>query len=230
MKHYKIYDNNSSAVTLFFCGWAMDHNPFKHLKHPTNDIVLLYDYTHLNFPSHILNSYTSCSIVAWSMGVWAASVSAKEISSIVPINEAIAINGTPYPISDTKGIPVKVFELTLSTLSPSSFDKFLSRICRNPQDEIGSDCRPQRDIHNIREELESIPSSMLKPALNHIWSHAIIGERDTIFPPSNQQEAWRDICPVTKMDISHYSAIIGKIVDGTFEKLVDGTYGQEGNR
>ncbi|WP_373564497.1 pimeloyl-ACP methyl esterase BioG family protein [Sphingobacterium sp. E70] len=52
------------------------------------------------------------------MGVWAASqVLPKLQMQHYPISTCTAINGTPFPIDDSRGIPVQVFRATLNTLS-----------------------------------------------------------------------------------------------------------------
>ena len=109
MKQHFIIKNNQKHLLLFFAGWGMDETPFLQI-HPTDkDWMVCYDYRSLEFDAGILQEYSEITLIAWSMGVWAASQIMKQYPSL-PLSQSIAINGTLYPIHETKGIAPAIFE------------------------------------------------------------------------------------------------------------------------
>ena len=79
------------------------------------------------FDSNLIGNYKSIDVIAWSMGVWAAS---QAIGSMgLEVNSAIAINGTTHPIDDSKGIPQAIFQGTLDGLNDATLKKFQRRMC-----------------------------------------------------------------------------------------------------
>ena len=98
-------------LVLFFNGWSAPPALFRHLELPTHsDCWLVYDYRQLSF-SHLpveLATYDSIQVYAWSLGVWVASQVLPKWGDL-PITKAIAINGTPAPLSRTEGIPEAAF-------------------------------------------------------------------------------------------------------------------------
>ena len=51
----------------------------------------------LAFDTDLLETYSQITLIAWSMGVWAASQIMKQYPHL-PVSQSIAINGTLYPI------------------------------------------------------------------------------------------------------------------------------------
>lgn len=87
----KIYNNNCNKLILFFADWGEDEKPFSHISSSKYDVIVLYNYTTLNFsgcnateydsnrdieecPIHSrLCNYSEINIIAYGAGVWAAS-------------------------------------------------------------------------------------------------------------------------------------------------------------
>ncbi|WP_302614215.1 pimeloyl-ACP methyl esterase BioG family protein, partial [uncultured Bacteroides sp.] len=133
MKQHFIIKNNQKHLLLFFAGWGMDETPFLQL-HPTDkDWMLCYDYRSLEFDATTLQEYSEITLIAWSMGVWVASQIMKQHPSL-PVSQSIAINGTPYPIHETKGISPAIFAGTLQGLNEQSLQKFQRRMCGSAAD------------------------------------------------------------------------------------------------
>lgn len=81
----------SHKAILFFAGWGMDSNPFRHLEHKGYDLFIMYDYSTLVFDTcpenekctpqckeicimqQLFSRYQEVSIVGWGLGVWCAS-------------------------------------------------------------------------------------------------------------------------------------------------------------
>ena len=115
MKQTFIIRNNGKHLLLFFAGWGMDETPFRHIHPAECDWMICYDYRSLEFDTTLIQAYSKISLIAWSMGVWAASQVMKQYPSL-PVSQSTAINGTLYPIHETKGITPSVFEGTLQGL------------------------------------------------------------------------------------------------------------------
>ena len=62
------------TLTFFLPGWGMDVRPFRDYRSTETDILMAYDYSDLEMDAKWFSGYERIRIVAWSMGVWAASV------------------------------------------------------------------------------------------------------------------------------------------------------------
>lgn len=133
----------------------MDETPFIHYLPQHRDLIICYDYRSLDFDKTLLSTYTQIQVVAWSMGVWAASQVLQ--GSNLPITQSIAINGTPFPIDDARGIPPIIFEGTLNNLSEATLQKFRRRMCGSGSDfKAFCEIAPQRTVEELKEELAAI--------------------------------------------------------------------------
>ena len=104
MNIYKQTKTGNSQLLLVFSGWAASPEVFRQLEtEPDTDLWICYDYRGMDFEGEALSGYRKIRLVAWSLGVWAASVVfGKKPGSFT---EAIAVNGTPCPVHDQWGIP-----------------------------------------------------------------------------------------------------------------------------
>ena len=127
MKHYFIQQNYLPRLTLFFAGWGMDECPFMDYCSGNSDLLVCYDYRSLDFDFTLLQGYQEIRLIAWSMGVWAASMVLQDMD--LPICESVALNGTVTPVDDLKGISQQVFEGTLEGLNEVTLEKFIRRMC-----------------------------------------------------------------------------------------------------
>lgn len=192
-----------SRLVLIYAGWAMDWHPFRNLQLPGYDIMVIWDYRDLTFNWKPLRHYHEVCLVAWSMGVFAASVTIHEI--LPKVTKRIAINGTLDPIHDTKGIPQAVYHGTINGLAPGTLRKFYRRMCMDANQFASfSENMPKRTIADLSEELCQIETN----SIFHVeqvkeWDVAIVSRHDTIFPTQNQVNAWRQIAPVQFMEASH---------------------------
>lgn len=205
MKQEFMIHNGCQHLLLFFAGWGMDATPFRENIPGTSDLMICYDYRTLDFDTSPLNRYDRIDVIAWSMGVWAASQILSSHS--LPIVKSIAINGTPFPIDETRGIPPAIFQGTLDGLSEASHLKFLRRMCA---DAVAfkrfQEITPQRPVKELKEELAAIGRQYRNlPPSGFIWQQAYIGENDRIFPPANQQAAWKETSTkITTNNEAHY--------------------------
>lgn len=171
----------------------MDEHPFLQYAPPDSDFMICYDYRTLDFDTSPLAGYTVIDVVAWSMGVWAASQVLSKVS--LPIRRRIAINGSPFPIDEKRGIPPAIFMGTLEGLNEASLRKFQRRMCADGNVFARFQLTaPERSIEELKEELAAVAEQYrMLPTETFAWEQAIIGESDRIFPPTNQRAAWKGI-------------------------------------
>ena len=202
MKHYFIQQKHLPRLTLFFAGWGMDECPFMDYCSGNSDLLVCYDYRSLDFT--LLQGYQEIRLIAWSMGVWAASMVLQDMD--LPICERVALNGTVTPVDDLKGIPQQVFEGTLEGLNEGTLEKFIRRMCLKKENlETFLSKRPQRAVEELQEELRRIGEQVKSCAVpSFAWERAVIGKNDLIFTAVNQRNAWTGT-EVAEYDIPHYS-------------------------
>lgn len=205
MKQTFIQQHGASSLLLFFAGWGMDETPFRHIHPQGCDFMICYDYRNFDFNAQPLTAYKEIHLVGWSMGIWAASRVMPDHR--LPVTQSIAVNGTLYPIDETRGIAPTVFEGTLNGLNEITLEKFRRRMCGSATvyKEFAA-IAPQRTLAEVTEELAAIRQHYLSlPPVTHPWDKAVIGRSDRIFLPENQLHAWQEsTTKVEYVEGSHY--------------------------
>lgn len=195
-------------MVLFFAGWGMDETPFRHCLPKTADLMICYDYRTLDFDPTRLQGYRDITLIGWSMGVWAAEQALRDTD--LPIGRSIALNGTPYPVDEERGIAPSIFQGTLQGLDDTTLQKFQRRMCGSGQAyKAFAEHLPQRPTDELREELAAILRQyQTLPPANRRWTKAVIGRADRIFLPINQQRAWTSerVDEVEHTEAAHYDA------------------------
>ena len=118
-------NSRNLRLIIIFSGWSCDRNMFREIHRTGWDILVCWGYDDFNFDKTILKEYKTIYLYAWSLGVFAAE---KSLAG-VEITKAFAINGTPLPVSDSFGIPQKIYSSTTETLSERNLYKFRIRMC-----------------------------------------------------------------------------------------------------
>lgn len=200
MKHFWLKKEESSKLILFFAGWGMDENSVKHLSVTDYDVLIVYDYSDLAFEEDF-SSYAEVTLIAWSMGVLAASLVCEKIK----IDKAIAINGTQNPIDVKFGINPKMYQLTLENLTEDTRDKFFQNMFFDEK-EYEKFQKPHRNIENQRKELANLQKLAFENQdLNFDFDYAIISVQDKIIPSKNQENFWQTKkVKVVKLNSGHY--------------------------
>lgn len=205
MKQTFIQQTGSARLLLFFAGWGMDETPFRNACPQGCDFMICYDYRNLDFDPHPLALYREIHLVAWSMGVWAASQVMQ--NHTLPLMQSVAINGTPYPVDETRGIAPSVFKGTLEGLNETTLKKFRRRMCGSATAyKTFEEMAPQRSVEELKEELAAIGQQcrLLLPS-SFSWDKAVIGREDRIFVPENQWRAWQNtLTQAEYVDGAHY--------------------------
>lgn len=209
MRHQWLVKKGSGRLIVFFNGWGQDAAAVAHLSGEA-DVLMLYAYHDgADFDFSSLQKYGQVDVAAWSMGVWYASLlDWKKLKEDLNICHMVALCGTMPAIDDTLGIPMAVFEATLSGLTPRSLEKFAMRMAgggadyrESPLSKAGS-----RSFEDIRDELAWWKDRFRLPVSGEVvWQKALVGLRDGIFPPENQLRAWeRAGVDTVEKDLPHY--------------------------
>lgn len=203
MKHKFVRRTDATRLILIYAGWGMDWRPFADLDRPGYDIMVVWDYRELTFNWAPLMRYDEICLIAWSMGVFAASVTIHEIAPRITMR--IAINGTLYPIDEARGIPPAIWNGTLNALSPATWRKFQRRMCDSAEQFARfSENAPKRTIADLAEELEALSMhTMFHVEQITDWDMAVVSRHDGIFPAVNQSRAWQNVAPVRILDAGH---------------------------
>jgi biotin synthesis protein BioG len=202
-----------SRLLIFFNGWGMDSRIADYLQSNTSgfdsDILLCYDYRSTDLSADVLGAvagYDERMVVAWSLGVWAASR-----AGLHGISRALAINGTVNPVSSDEGIPPDIFRATLDNYDEGNKNRFMRRMCGGKSSMFGRllDIAPLRTASDQREELALILQSVEKSveeggAPSWSYTEALIGGRDMIFPPAAQKTAWYGIKHTVVDEMVHF--------------------------
>ena len=152
------------------------------------------------------------------MGVW---VAGQILSGrTYPWEMKLAVNGTPFPIDDQRGIAEAVFHGTLENFSDATLARFRRRICGGAgQVKEFLSHQPYRTTEELKGELAALEHEVgkaLPAALG--WDKAIIGLCDKIFIPANQRAAWKGT-EVMEMEAEHYdTALFDRLLEGKGEE------------
>ncbi|MBE2894337.1 DUF452 family protein [Spirabiliibacterium falconis] len=191
-------------LILYFAGWGTNAAVVADWAIPEEcDLLVCFDYRSLDF-SHNIYHYDDIIVVAWSLGVWVAQ---QTLAHDLPIRRAIAINGTGKPMDDAFGIPIQIFDRTLEQLDAVGRAKFERRMCGSREQLQRYQALPQRELAEIQAELTYLADAIKHtPYRTFHWTHAIIGEKDFIFPAANQWRYFHHFhpqCERCKLDAPH---------------------------
>lgn len=200
MKTFWLNKKNNERLILFFNGWGMDQNPISNLNIDGFDILVVYDYSDFSLDVDS-SAYSEIILIAWSMGVFAASLACKGLK----ISKAIAINGTQSPIDAKFGINPKIYQLTLDNFSEKTRDNFFQNMFLD-ENEYKKFQKPLRNLENQHEELAFLQKAAKEnSALDFNFDYAIISAHDKIIPSKNQERFWQTKkVKVVKLSSGHY--------------------------
>lgn len=207
MKIEKINQEKSDTLFIFLAGWSVSPAYLKSLPLPiAADYWFVYDYRDLRFEETFSN-YQHIHLIAWSLGVWVASYLWSDKSIF---ESTTAINGTPFPVDDKRGIPTAIFEGTLQNIHEDGMRRFNRRMCGNKASFLKYVELPKRSIEEVKEELTFLyrmiqvnTDKYAEETIFNFWDRAIIATEDLIFPTTNQRNCWQGHCPITEIQAPH---------------------------
>ncbi len=215
MQFHWLNKKNNENLIIFFCGWSFDYKPFERLVNSDFDVLVIYDYAdiadckclfeNLKLKSDTKN-YKSKILLAWSMGVYVAYL----VRDFLPdFDNKIAINGTPYPVDDEFGIPIKTFNLTLKFVDTGLQGKFQKNLFKLPEDFQKYTQYPVgRATENQKAELIALNDYVKNAKIEYteFYNRAIISDTDKIIPTRNQLNFWKNksSAEITLLNSGHF--------------------------
>ena len=203
MQYHWLNQNKNEDLIIFFGGWSFDYKPFEQLECTHYDVLMFYDYTTLEMPVIDFSSYKTISLIGWSMGVFAAYYLRNNLPKF---SRKIAVNGTPFPVDDTFGIPLRTFELTLKHAETGLQGKFYQNVFSNEEFLAQYQKNPvKRSIQNRIDELISLNKLIKSTEQTYdgkFYDCALVGINDRIIPAKNQLNCWKDIA--VKLECGHF--------------------------
>ncbi len=202
---FELISKGSQRLIILFAGWSTRPSLYREFARPGFDLMVVYDYTDFIFsPEESIGQYQEICVVAWSYGVaaahrWLAS------NPDIPLTRTIAVNGTPWPVDESRGISPRVFDLTLRTLSDKSVREFRKRMFK-----LGDSFPSFEDVATgcLGHELESISSLTCNaPAAQDsigLWDKVVVSASDRIIPYDSQLNAWKGHPDIILTDWPHY--------------------------
>ncbi len=204
MLYHWINRQNNSKLIVFFSGWSFDFYPFEFLDCQNSDVLFVYDYNSISDLQITMENYSEKILITWSMGVFAGYILRD---SFVDFDKKIAINGTPCPVSDNWGIPVKPFLLTLRHAKTGLEGKFYQNIF-DKQEEFERYLKNPilRSIENRESELKSLYSRIKEEQFEYekFYDFALISSNDKIIPTKNQINFWQNRASFKILESGHF--------------------------
>lgn len=223
MQNHWLHRANRSRLVIFFAGWGSSPAYFTHMSARDCDVWMFYDYRDARLPDDfeaVLAQYPRVEVVAWSFGVWMANRMCAHLDG--RLAGALAINGTLNPIDDREGIPVAIFNGTLEGLSPRGVEKFNRRMVLDQAHTLHIlQAALHRPFDAVHEELTCF-AGLLTASENVIFTRALIGHHDRIFPATHQVAFWQERVDTLVTGVSHYVFFDYPLWDSFIQLIEDG--------
>ena len=210
MEIHWVNRQNNRKLVVFVLGWAADHRIVDHIRPEGCDILTLYDYSDgLNDVSRVktvVEDYSDRWLFGWSFGVWVA----EQLFSGVGFRDAVAFNGTPFPVHELYGIEPRRMAVTLRGLRAGGMDQFNRRAYGEYYDRLKPFLSPRPLERNIAE-LEFLTSAAVAdydPGIH--WDKAVVGSDDKIFSPENMIRFWGSRAEI--LPLPHYPFADGDLI------------------
>lgn len=202
MQSHWLNKQNNNKLIIFFTGWSFDYKPFEFLNCKDFDVLIIYDYNDLDLPQ--IPEYKEYFLISWSMGVYTSYLLKDKLPKFT---KKIAINGTPFPVNDEYGIPLKAFILILRHAKTGLEGKFYQNIF-NSEDEYTQYTKTQveRTIENRVSELNTLYSKIKSTEISYqnYFDTAIISNNDKIIPTKNQINFWEGKAEIKTVESGHF--------------------------
>lgn len=197
---------DAGAVTVWFSGWGRDTADAVGID---GNCLLCWDYTEVGEAGELIRqllNFPRRRLVAWSLGVYAAAELFQRAGADFFMS-ATAVNGTLSPISSEFGITPEVFRGTIDNWGVErARERFLQRLAgsRSAMDRLPV---VERTPGDQQAELAALAERIARvPTICNLYSAAVVGTADRIFPAESQLRSWRQY-PATRIvtcDMPHY--------------------------
>ncbi len=189
-------------LILFMLGWGSTPNAVCHLELPGYDVLACWDHRSLTpLRAADFAGYRRIYLFAWSFGVWVAEHCCREL----PLCRAVALNGTPFPVSREYGMRLRAIARNMRLQANNGGinpfrDEAQAGIRFMPQGSF-----PERSIEDKMEELNLLAAWSEADSAAHLrWDAAFIADKDEIFPPANMRAYWGSVGLGTEFESYHY--------------------------
>lgn len=183
----KLIQNNSKNLIIFLSGWGCDGEQFKFMKSKNNNILIVYDYSTIDFDIDISN-YNKYYLIAFSAGVFMAGM----LKTILPqFTKKIAINGNPIAYDEYFGLNKEIVNVFNGVSKETALDFRKKYLTYNDKElRLFNANQSHRSFDSCKEELKSLKQyDKTNPqAMN--FDLAILSKNDKIFNPEHQKEYW----------------------------------------
>ena len=203
MQNHWLNKINNRKLIVFLAGWSFDFIPFEFLDCKDFDVLFVYDYNEFNFCEDF-TEYSEKYLLTWSMGTYVGYLLKDCFDNF---NKRIAINGTPYPVHENFGIPLKPFLLTLKHAKIGLEGKFYQNIFNSENEFERYLTTPvSRTIENRESELKSLYNHIKSNEIeyNNFYDFALISNNDKIIPSKNQVEFWKNNASYKTIESGHF--------------------------
>lgn len=202
MKLFHI-NHDKTRLLIFFAGFYTDPDCFVEFDNNTSDILFIYDYSDLNFDELYyfdFSPYVEINLIAYSYGVFAAN---EGYEFLPPLNKAVAISGTIYPIDENYGINPKIYDLMLNSFNEDVVHNFKMKMELNSNGTIKD---AKRTVENLKEELINIKNYVQtrKIEMNLPFDAAVLTKKDRIIPYSAQKNFWNFHNNTFELNTGHF--------------------------
>ncbi|MCM1265899.1 MAG: DUF452 family protein [Candidatus Gastranaerophilales bacterium] len=181
-------NNNSRDIIIFLTGWGCDARQFRFMKSEQNDILILYDYTDLEWDFDF-SKYKNISLIAFSAGVYVGGLIYEKLPKLT---KSIAINGNPLAYDDYFGLRKEikdVFQGVSSETALSFRRKYM--VISDDEYNLFNRYHPCRTYESCKTELKSLAEYYNNSkAMN--YDVAILSKKDKIFDTNRQNEYWKN--------------------------------------
>ncbi len=185
-------------LIIFMLGWAATPNAVSHLELPGYDVLACWDHRRPEpLRAADFAGYHRIYLFAWSFGVWVAEHCCREL----PLYRAVALNGTPFPVSKEYGMRLRAIQRSMRLqASNGGINPFQGAVPSIPQGAF-----PERNIEDKIEELNLLAARSEEDSSAHLrWDAAYIADKDEIFPPANMRAYWHSVGLGTEFESYHY--------------------------
>ena len=196
LMQYFYTNNNSADLIVFFSGWGCDENQFTNL-HDDKDVLILFDYQNLKLDFDF-SKYNNIYIIAYSAGVFVASVMAEKIPHV---RQKVALCGNPYLFDEILGLSSEIIDV-FKNITLDNYLDFRKKYMVYSDDEYikYNQLQSLRTIESCENELIALEKlySQNKNFINPVFNKAIMAENDLIFNLAAQKNFYQNKLRIIK--------------------------------